>query len=87
MVGCLSSVSIWKIIYKFSYACPFDYTDFVVSGKVGYPFNSRFNHTSWMEDVTSTDCPKSVHNCCVIEVFGGVFVLSIGFFFSVGIRT
>ena len=24
--------------------------------------------------VTPTDRPKSVRNCCVIEVFGGVFV-------------
>ena len=27
------------------------------------------------------ECPKSVRNCCVIDVFGGVFVLSLGFFF------
>ena len=26
--------------------------------------------------VTPTDRPKSVNKCCVIEVFGGVFVLS-----------
>ena len=26
-----------------------------------------------MTDVTPTDRPKSVHNRCVIEVFGGVF--------------
>ena len=32
-----------------------------------------------MAVVTQTDCPKSVRNRCVIEVFGGVFVLSIGF--------
>ena len=29
-----------------------------------------------MAIVTSTDRPKSVRNRCVIEVFGGVFVLS-----------
>ena len=40
---------------------------------------NRFNHTSWMTVVTPTDRPKSVRNRCVIEVFGGVFVLSIGF--------
>ena len=40
---------------------------------------NRFNHTSWMSVVTPTDRPKSVRNCCVIEVYGGVFVLSIGF--------
>ena len=43
------------------------------------------NHTSWMTVVTPTDRPKSVRNCCVIEVFGGVFVLSFCFDFSVGI--
>ena len=32
-----------------------------------------------MTVVTQTDRPKSVRNRCVIEVFGGVFVLSIGF--------
>ena len=40
---------------------------------------NRFNHTSWMALVTPTDRPKSVCNRCVIEVFGEVFVLSIGF--------
>ena len=38
-----------------------------------------------MTIVTRTDRPKSVRNRCVIEVSGGVFVLSIGFEFSVGI--
>ena len=35
-----------------------------------------FYHTSWVAVVTPTDGPKSVRNCCVIKVFGGVFVLS-----------
>ena len=39
----------------------------------------RFNHTSWMTVATPTGHPKSVRSRCVIEVFGGVFVLSIGF--------
>ena len=65
--------------------CPFDYTAFAVSGKVFDPVN-RFNHTSWVGIVTPTGRPKSVHNCCVIEVFGGVFVLSRCFLhFSVGV--
>ena len=34
----------------------------------------RFNHTSWMAFATPTDCPKSVCDCCVIEVFGRVFL-------------
>ena len=46
-----------------------------------------FNHTSWVAIVTSTDRPKSIRNRCVIEVFGGVCVLShcfLGFFVGVG---
>ena len=38
-----------------------------------------------MTVVTPTDRSKSAHNRFVIEVFGGVFVLSIRFEFSVGI--
>ena len=34
---------------------------------------NRFNHTSGVTAVTPTDRPKSVHNRCVIKVFGGVF--------------
>ena len=41
-----------------------------------------------MAVVAPTDRPKSVSNRCVIEVFGGDFVLSRSFFgfFSVGVR-
>ena len=39
-----------------------------------------------MAIVTPTDRPKSVRNRCVIEVFGGVFLLSRCFLdFSVGV--
>ena len=34
MVGCWSSVSMRRIIYKFLNVCPFDYTAVAVSGKV-----------------------------------------------------
>ena len=44
-----------------------------------------FNHSSWVAIVTPTDRPKSVRNRYVIEVFGGVFVLSLFFWdFSTG---
>ena len=60
-------------------------TIFAVSGKVG-TLLTRFNHTSWMTVVTPTDRPESVRNRRVIEVFGGVFVLSRCFLdLSVGI--
>ena len=40
-----------------------------------------------MDDVTPSDRPKSVHNRCVIEVFGDVLVLSRGVLdFPVGER-
>ena len=48
------------------------------------PLN-QFNHTSLVAVDTPTDRRKSVRNRCVIEVFGGVSVLSLCFFeFSVG---
>ena len=48
---------------------------------------NRLNHTSWVAIVTPTDHPKSLRYWCVIEVYGGVFVLSCCFFFgfSVGV--
>ena len=61
--------------------CPFDYTAFVVSGKVGI----WFNHSSLL--AIQTDRPKSVLNRFVSEGFGGVCVLSRCFFwvYSVGV--
>ena len=44
------------------------------------------NHTSWVVVVTPTDRPKSVRNCCLIELFCGVVLLSLcPFDISVGI--
>ena len=77
LVGCWSSVYIRRIIYKFLNVCPFDYTAVAVSGKVGYPLTGLTTPVGWL--VTPTDRPKSVRNRCVIEVFGGVCVLSFGF--------
>ena len=33
------------------------------------------NHTSWVAVVIPTDRPKSVRNCCLIELFVALFVL------------
>ena len=41
---------------------------------------NRFDHTSWVAVVSQTDRPKRFRNRCVIEVFGGVVVLSLCFF-------
>ena len=69
LVGCWSSVSIGKIIYKFLNVFHFDYTAVAVSGKVVRDLTTSVAVTA----VTPTDRPKSVRNLCVIEVFGGVF--------------
>ena len=53
--------------------CPFDYT--AVQWEGG-PVN-QVNHTSWVAVVTTTDRPKSVRNCCLIEFFVALFVLSL----------
>ena len=37
----------------------------------GWPVN-QVNHTSWVAVVTPLDRPKSVRNCCLIELFCGV---------------
>ena len=37
-----------------------------------YDYTSPVNHTSWVAVVTPTDRPKSVRNCCLIELFCGV---------------
>ena len=58
--------------------CPFHFTAFCGYWEGWVPVN-RFIQTSWMTVVTPIDRPKSACNRCVIEVLGGVFVLSIVF--------
>ena len=66
--------------------CPLDYMAFAVSGKVGYPLTG-LTIPILMGVVIPTDRPKSDRNRYVIDVFGGIFVLSIGVVeFSVDIR-
>ena len=48
----------------------FLYTVVAGSGKVESV--NQVNHASWMAVVTPTDRPKSVRNCCLIELFCGV---------------
>ena len=38
-------------------------------------FSKPVNHTSWVAEVTPTDRPKSVCNCCLIELCCGVVTL------------
>ena len=55
--------------------CPFDQKAFCGMWECWDPVN-RFNHTSWVAIVTPTYRRKSVRNRCLIDVFGGVCVLS-----------
>ena len=55
--------------------CPVDYTAFAVSGKVWIPLTGF----TWVAIVIKTSRLKSISNCCVFEVFGGVCVLSRSF--------
>ena len=64
--------------------CPFDYTAFEVSEKVGYPLTGLTTPLGCL--VTPTDRPKSVRNRCVIDFFLVAFVYCLLVFeFSVGI--
>ena len=67
--GCWFVVYIRRVIYKFLNVCTFDYTAVAGSGKVA---RKPVDHTSWVAVVTPTDLPKSVRNCCLIELFCGV---------------
>ena len=48
LVGCWSSVFIKMIIYRFLDVCPFDYTAFAVSGKVGIPLTGLTTKVGWL---------------------------------------
>ena len=65
--GCWFVVYIRRFSYNFLNVCRFDYTAVTGSVKVGPVI--QFNHTSLVAVATSTDCPKSVCNRCVIELF------------------
>ena len=78
LVGCLSfPVSIWTI-YIISNVCPFDYTAFMVGGKICVPVN-RFNHTSWVAFFTPTNRPKLVRNSCLMKICSCAFLLVVTF--------
>ena len=82
LVGCWSSVSIRRIIYKFLNVCPFDYTAVAVSGKVERPWTGLRTPVG-LTAVIPTGRPKSVRDRCVIEVFDGVcyvVTMIVGFF-------
>ena len=76
----LAVLGLYTEVYLQSFfVCPFNYTALAVSGNIWIPITGLNTpvdlHTSWVVIVTLSDRPKSVRNCCVIEVFGGIFVL------------
>ena len=83
---------VWLLVcclYKEVYLQNFKCVSFWLHGCCGEweggPVN-QVNHTSWVAVVTPTDRPKSVRNCCWIELFVALFVLSLcPFDISVGV--
>ena len=66
---------VWLLVcclYKEVYLQIFKYVSFWLHGCCGEweggPVN-KVNHTSWVAVVTPTDRPKSVRNCCLIELY------------------
>ena len=54
---------------------------------VGRWAHKPVNHTSWLAVATPTDRPKSVRNCCLIDFFVALCMLSLcPFDISVGVR-
>ena len=91
--------SVRKSKRKLSYKMPWRYDKFFSRNVLwmfiyfGYfriqimtgPVN-QVNHNSWVAVVTPTDRPKSVRNCCLIELFCGVVcVVTCPFDISVGV--
>ena len=83
LVGCWSSVSIRRIIYKFLSVCPF-ITRLLRGYWEGWALVNRINVISGVTAVTPTDRPKSVRNRCVIKVFDGILCCLVAF--SVGVE-
>ena len=77
------SFDIERELFDLNQSCPFDYTAFVVSGKVGIPLTGLTTPVGWLS------LPQVIvlsPNRCVIEVFDGIFLLSRCFLdFSVGV--
>ena len=62
----------YKEVYLQIFKCVFFWLHGCCGKWEGGPVN-QVNHTSWVAVVTLTDRPKSVRNCCLIELFCGVF--------------
>ena len=67
VVGCC----LYKEVYLQIFKCVSFWLHGCCGEWEGGPVNQVY-HTSWVAVVTPTDRPKSVRNCCLIEVFYGV---------------
>ena len=65
LVGCWSSFSIRRIIYKLLNVCPFYYTSFAVSGKVGYPYTGLTTPVRWLSLLQLTVLSRSAIRCII----------------------
>ena len=76
---------LYKVVYLQIFKCVSFWLHGCCGEWEGGPVN-QVNHTSWLAVVTPTDRPKSVRNCCLIELFCGLFVMSLcPFDISVGV--
>ena len=64
-------LSVYKEVYLQIFKCVSFWLHGCYGELEGGPVN-QVNHTSWVAVVTPTDRPKSVRNCCLIELFCGV---------------
>ena len=62
---------LYKEVYLQIFKCVSFFITRLLRG-VGRWARKPVNHTSWVPVVTPTDRPKSVRNCCLIELFCGV---------------
>ena len=65
------AVGLYKEVYLQIFKCVYFWLHGCCGEWEGGPVN-QVNHSSWVAVVTPTDRPKSVRNCCLIELFCGV---------------
>ena len=85
LTSCISSRRFvwWNVIHFYKDKC---FISCYCGNWDGWALVNQFNHTGLVDVVTQTDRPKSLRKRCVIEVFGGVFILSRCFLFFGGCR-
>ena len=69
--GIFEKLSLYKDVHLQMFKCVSFWLHGCCGEWEGWPVNQA-NHTSWVAVVTPTDRPKSVRDCCLIELFCGV---------------